>query len=470
MNREAVDLLEAVRDAQPFADSIKIMAARQYFALQQLEEAYELISEIMARDPENYHGLILFGEYFFRKGHDELSSNYFHKALVQNSNSYLANYYVGVIHLRSNNIRLSTYFLEKSLQVNPNTLNARLLLGAICLQSHKYALAVEYASTALRIFPGHVGAHLLSGIALYLQGQYEAARYELDVVEVLDPQRPSVKVFHALIELEQHQPKAAEKYISALTASIPEQIFLQAQVLQDYGLEPRHLQQLLDAQVKANHDPVAGLILGHVYYAGADYARAEVAYRRAMGAPRPTALPYYAMAQLEAGRGNRRQAIAYLEQAVVMDPTFPKSYLALGGLYEQEQDYQQARLTYQRGLQHAPQDPTLLNNLAWVHLVLGADLGTAYVHIRKAITLAPEDPDLQDTLAWWYYLAHDYPQAIAVLQKIVKAHPDHALYRYHLGMAYLKSGAREEGQHHLQRALALGIDAEHRRLIQEHTP
>jgi Tfp pilus assembly protein PilF len=54
--------------------------------------------------------------------------------------------------------------------------------------------------------------------------------------------------------------------------------------------------------------------------------------------------------------------------------------------------------------------------------------------------------------------------------KIVKAQPEHAIYRYHLGMAYLKSGQREEAQHHLQQALALGVDTEHRRLIEEHMP
>jgi tetratricopeptide (TPR) repeat protein len=77
-------------------------------------------------------------------------------------------------------------------------------------------------------------------------------------------------------------------------------------------IETLHLQQQLDGYVKANHDPVAWLILGHVYCSRADYARAEIAYRQATASPRPNVLPYYAMAQVEVGQGNRRQAIAYL--------------------------------------------------------------------------------------------------------------------------------------------------------------
>jgi Flp pilus assembly protein TadD len=162
--------------------------------------------------------------------------------------------------------------------------------------------------------------------------------------------------------------------------------------------------------------------------------------------------------------------MAYLEQAVAIDPTFTKSYRALGSLYEREQNYQQARAAYEQGLAYAPGDPTLLNNLVWAHLMPGGDIGTASVHIRQALTVAPEDPDLQDTLAWWYYLTQDYPQAITLLQKIVQAHPRQAIYRLHLGMAYLKSGDHDQARQHLQHALDLGIEADDRRRIQDQMP
>lgn len=197
---------------------------------------------------------------------------------------------------------------------------------------------------------------------------------------------------------------------------------------------------------------MAWLILGHVYYTSADYARADVAYRHAISVLRPNVLPYYAMAR-EGRRANRRQVMAYLEQAVAINPAFTKSYRALGSLYEQENDYQQARAAYERGLQYSPDDPTLLNNLTWAHLMAGGDVGTAYVHIRKAITLAPEDPNLQDILAWWYYLTEDDPQGLALLKKIVQAQPEHAIYRYHLPVAYLKRGDNEQARQHLQQAL-----------------
>jgi tetratricopeptide (TPR) repeat protein len=270
-----------------------------------------------------------------------------------------------------------------------------------------------------------------------------------------------------LIEIEQHHLKGAPTDLSVLASSVTENIFVQTQILQETRLELPALRQQLEASVDAAHDALAWLVLGHAYHAAADYTQAEVAYRHAIETRRANVLPYYAMAQLKVARGNRDEALVYLEQAIAANPAFTKSYRALGSLYEQGHDYQQARTAYERGLRYAPDDPALLNNLAWVQMMPGGDMARAYVHIRKAVSLTPEDPDLQDTLAWWYYLTQDYAQAITLLEKIVKAQPAHAIYHYHLGMAYLQSAAHGHARQHLQQALDLGITPDYRSLIEE---
>jgi Flp pilus assembly protein TadD len=212
------------------------------------------------------------------------------------------------------------------------------------------------------------------------------------------------------------------------------------------------------------------MIIGHFYRMRQDFAKAASYYQRAAELSTTQVIAYYSLAELKAQSGDRREAIAYLRTAIEINPAFTKSYRALGALYEQELDHRGAQRVYESGLQVAPDDPILLNNLAWVTLMQGGDVSTAYLHIRKAVALAPGDPDVQDTLAWWYYLTHDYQEAIHILKKVIRAQPDQALYHYHLGMAYLNVGDREQAWQHLQRALDLGIDAEHRSRIMEQRP
>jgi lipoprotein NlpI len=97
-------------------------------------------------------------------------------------------------------------------------------MGVMYLQSHKYSIASEYVRAVLEVYPWDIDSHLLSGIIFYLQGYYNAARYEFDVLEELDPQNTAAKLWHALIELEEHHPMNAEKYVNTLTASVTEKI------------------------------------------------------------------------------------------------------------------------------------------------------------------------------------------------------------------------------------------------------
>jgi tetratricopeptide (TPR) repeat protein len=125
---------------------------------------------------------------------------------------------------------------------------------------------------------------------------------------------------------------------------------------------------------------------------------------------------------------------------------------------EREGNYHGAKTIYEQGLSYAPQNSGLLNNLAWVEMVHLADGSSAYLHIRKAIELVPNDREIQDTLAWGYCLRADYYQAITRLEKLVAAQPEHALFRYHLGLAYVKDGATQCALPHLLKALEGDLD------------
>ena len=162
------------------------------------------------------------------------------------------------------------------------------------------------------------------------------------MVEVLEPQNSAAMIFRSLIAIEQGHPKEFESFLEALASVSAERIFLQAQALQAGALEAISLQQVIGQEAVATRAPTTWLILGHSYAARDDVAHADEAYRQAAKADPTNVLAFYALAQLEIGRGNRRQAIAYLEQAIAINPTFTKSYRALGSLYELGKDYRRA--------------------------------------------------------------------------------------------------------------------------------
>jgi Flp pilus assembly protein TadD len=95
------------------------------------------------------------------------------------------------------------------------------------------------------------------------------------------------------------------------------------------------------------------------------------------------------------------------------------------------------------------------NNLAWMLAESGGDLDEALRLAQVAQEKLPDLPNVLDTLAWVHYKKANYPAAIDLLRNCVGKDPKNAVYQYHLGMAYFKSGDRQRARTSLTEALKL---------------
>ena len=72
--------------------------------------------------------------------------------------------------------------------------------------------------------------------------------------------------------------------------------------------------------------------------------------------------------------------------------------------------------------------------------------------------MLPDVPDVGDTLGWAYYRNGDpnlLKLAVPLLEEAVSKQPNNALFRYHLGAAYFKSGQNANARRELQAALQI---------------
>jgi tetratricopeptide (TPR) repeat protein len=91
-----------------------------------------------------------------------------------------------------------------------------------------------------------------------------------------------------------------------------------------------------------------------------------------------------------------------------------------------------------------------LNNLAYQ--LAKDDPDAALTYAQRAVERLPDTAEVQDTLGWIYYRKGLYTMATSHLAKAV-AYAATPLRKYHLGLAKLKNGDREQGQRLLQAAL-----------------
>ena len=69
-----------------------------------------------------------------------------------------------------------------------------------------------------------------------------------------------------------------------------------------------------------------------------------------------------------------------------------------------------------------------------------------------------DQPAFRDTAAWVYYRQGDYGKARKILEDVVAKAPDVPVFRYHLGMACLKTGDAQAAREHL----TLATDGDYR--------
>jgi tetratricopeptide (TPR) repeat protein len=98
------------------------------------------------------------------------------------------------------------------------------------------------------------------------------------------------------------------------------------------------------------------------------------------------------------------------------------------------------------------------NNLAWLHTERDQNLDLALQLAQRAKQRLSSDPRVNDTLGWIYYKKDLVEQAIPLLEESVRDDAGNPLHQYHLGMAYVLSGAWMKARQPLERALTLKPD------------
>jgi tetratricopeptide (TPR) repeat protein len=105
------------------------------------------------------------------------------------------------------------------------------------------------------------------------------------------------------------------------------------------------------------------------------------------------------------------------------------------------------------GLTHYPDDPELMNELAYFWAEDGHHLPEALALSRRAATLEPDNGPIMDTCGWVYFQMGQAKDALPYLQRAAVMTNNDPVVLQHVGDAYLKLGLRREAIATWSRAL-----------------
>lgn len=130
-------------------------------------------------------------------------------------------------------------------------------------------------------------------------------------------------------------------------------------------------------------------------------------------------------------------------------------HLWLGACLEEAEGWPAAETALLAGLDAVPDDPELLNHLAYGWLERGLNMDEAFDMAARAATLSPESGHIIDTLGYAHYLRGEYADAVRELERAAALRPGDPTINAHLGDAYWRVGRRIEADFQWNRALQL---------------
>jgi Zn-dependent protease with chaperone function len=120
-----------------------------------------------------------------------------------------------------------------------------------------------------------------------------------------------------------------------------------------------------------------------------------------------------------------------LEQQAAKQPDNPTYHFTLGNIYYEEGNLKKAEAQFKRALDLNPEDPEILNNLAWLYATADVEElrkpAEALRLSQKAARISPK-PHILDTLGESYFVNGRYEEAVRALEAAVSAGTDNPAY------------------------------------------
>lgn len=169
--------------------------------------------------------------------------------------------------------------------------------------------------------------------------------------------------------------------------------------------------------------------------------------------------PLAQLAEMQRAGGDYPAAIASYSRAIARLRQPARTDWALfyeqGMAYDRAHDWPRAEADFLRALDLAPDQPFVLNYLAYGWTEQGRNLPRARQMIERAVELRPNDGSMADSLGWVLLRQGDKSGAVRWLERAVELQPEDATINGHLGDAYQAAGRVLEAQTQWRRALIL---------------
>jgi tetratricopeptide (TPR) repeat protein len=158
------------------------------------------------------------------------------------------------------------------------------------------------------------------------------------------------------------------------------------------------------------------------------------------------------------------KAVEAYDRALVRIPKLEERHWNLlyvrGIANERAKNWPRAEADFKKALELKPNEPYVLNYLAYTWVDRGENLDEAKRMLDEAVRQKPDDGAIVDSVGWAYYRLGQFEKALEFLEKAIELAPEDPAINDHLGDVYWRVGRRPEARFQWNRALSLNPEPE----------
>jgi len=451
---KALAAAQSLEKQQPDNPQVQNLKGAVYMIKGDIANARAAFEKAVAQQPTFFPAVTNLARLDLQDKKPEAAKQRFEKILEKDKNNIEAMGALGELAMVQQRPDEATTWFEKASNVNPDAVGPAVKLGMHYLRIKQ----PEKAATLARKLQA---ANPTNAELLELMGQVQVATKDasgaLDTYKKLVnvmPKSPRAQLRLAGAQLMMKDEAAAATALKRAVELQPD--FIPARLVQvDMAMRGGRPDEALDIArqlQKLNPKAPAGYVIeGDVMLAQRKAAQALPAYEQALALSKSSEV-FVKTLQAMTLAGKTKEVKARAQQWMNEHPDDVRVALmaAEGNLASKE--YKQAIALLQGAQKRAPNNPLVLNNLAWAYQQEKDP--RALETAEQALKLAGDNPGVMDTLGWMLVEQGNTTRGLPLLQKATGLAPNAVEIRYHLALALHKTGDKQGARKELDKVLA----------------
>jgi tetratricopeptide (TPR) repeat protein len=437
------------------------------------DEAIKVVEAILQSQPKDGEALRVRAESLLDSARPEERARAlfeFQQLAVQNPADAAVRFGLGRAYFLKGDTKSARNEWEHAANLNRTFIPPRYALAELSLAQNKPQDALKRSEEVLALDSRDSWARYLHATALIGTGRYDAAQPELTALAQQFPDSADVQLQLGMLAISQGKPKEAEAIFQKIQNGNHSDLRPGVALAESYSSLKQFdsaLQLLLSESKKAPGSPMLGNLIAVAAVRAGKYDVAIEAYRRQLQAAPNSASVYRSLVEIYMVTGKYTDAISTAEQGLQVASSDARMEVMLAAALRQAGRVSEVSGRLEHALHLDPENPAIMNNVAYFLAENGTDLDRALSLAQRATQKAPREPGFTDTLGWIYLKKNMTDAALQIFTNLAAKYPDNPTYHYHLGAALAAHRDWVQARAELNTALLRGPDKSDEREIRE---